>query len=63
MIACVYCQNPLICEACQTEYAPPTREAYEALMRIEVPVICPECEAIVVCHWCKTAYNGSGEEE
>jgi hypothetical protein len=63
MVACVYCQRPLICETCQTEYAPPTQEAYEALMRPELPVICPECEAIVVCHWCKTPYDGGEAAE
>ncbi len=62
-MVCNSCQEVLICESCQTEYAPRSQEAYEALMRPELPVYCPECEAIVVCHWCKMVYDGGTGED
>jgi hypothetical protein len=56
MLACVYCERPLICDACQAEFTTDTTEQYEALSRTEVTLLCPECEAVLVCHWCKTPY-------
>ena len=55
---CVYCDRPLLCESCDVEFEPTTREQYEAMTRREVPVICPTCEAIIVCRWCKFPYDG-----
>jgi hypothetical protein len=62
MTPCAYCERPLICDGCQAEYNPPTREHYEALSRPEVSVNCTECGAVLVCHWCKTPYAGVDEE-
>lgn len=61
MIPCAYCARPLICEGCGAEHVPPDQEHYEALSRPEVPVDCPECETVLVCHWCKTPYDGGAE--
>jgi hypothetical protein len=58
MTPCAYCDRPLTCDACQTEYVPPSLEHYEALSRPEVALICPECGAGLVCRWCKTPYDG-----
>ncbi len=63
MVPCAYCEQPLTCEACRTEYLPPSPEAYEALSRPEVALLCPSCEAVLVCHWCKTPYDGGASDE
>jgi RNase P subunit RPR2 len=63
MIDCAYCEHPLICETCRTPYVPPTREHYEALSQADVAVECPECGVILVCHWCKTQYDGLEGQE
>ncbi len=55
---CSYCARNLICESCQAPYEPPTREAYEALFEREVSIVCPACEVVLSCHWCKTPYLG-----
>jgi len=55
---CVYCDRPLECDACREAYEPPGRDEYEALGRVEVPVACPSCGSVLVCHWCKTPYDG-----
>jgi hypothetical protein len=62
MVPCAFCERPLTCEACQTEYAPPTAEAYEALSRPESIIVCPRCEKVLVCHWCKTPYDGASDD-
>jgi hypothetical protein len=63
MEKCAYCNRPLICESCEAEYQPTSQEAYERLMEAEEAVVCPECEEILVCHWCKTPYDGSVQDE
>ena len=62
MVACAYCEHPLICDGCQAEYLPPSQTAYDALSHREDAVICPVCEQLLVCHWCKTPYDGEAEE-
>ena len=62
MVPCAYCERPLTCSACRRQYTPPTQAAYEALSRPEVALSCPECEAKLVCHWCKTPYDGGADE-
>lgn len=59
---CVFCDRPLTCESCGAEFEPRDREHYEALSRPEVPVVCPGCEEILICHWCKTPYDGGAGE-
>ena len=59
---CAYCERPLICGACRQEYTPPSRAEYEALSRPEVALYCPGCEAALVCHWCKTPYDGGADD-
>lgn len=61
-MTCVHCDRPLLCKACEVEYEPRTQEQYEAISRIEVPVICTDCEEILVCYWCKTAYDGQVDD-
>jgi hypothetical protein len=63
MVACAYCEQPLICDGCQAEYVAHTQEQYEALSRREDAVTCPECEQVLVCHWCKTPYDVETEED
>lgn len=63
MVPCAYCERPLVCDGCQAEYRPPSPEAYEALSRPETTLLCPECEVVLVCHWCKTPYDGTTEDE
>jgi hypothetical protein len=63
MVACAYCEQPLICDSCRVEYSPPTQEQYEALSHREDLVFCPRCEQVLVCHWCKTPYDGATEDE
>ena len=59
---CSYCDRPLICRSCGLEFEPRDQAEYEALSRPEVPLICTGCDAVVVCHWCKTPYDGQVEE-
>ena len=61
MVLCAYCEHPLICDGCQVEYLPPSREHYEALSRSDVALACPECQQVLVCHWCKTPYDGESD--
>jgi hypothetical protein len=63
VVACAYCERPLICEACQTPYQPPSSEAYEALSQPEKALSCQSCGAVLVCHWCKTPYDALSEGE
>lgn len=58
MVPCAYCGQPLICAGCQAGYHPADQEQYQALFLAESPVACPECEGLLVCHWCKTPYDG-----
>ncbi len=62
MVPCAYCERPLICDGCRADYLPPSQSHYEALSRPEVPLFCPGCGAALVCHWCKTPYDGSGDQ-
>ena len=55
---CVYCDKPLICQACGEDFHPSGPAEYEALSRPEVPIVCRDCGSILVCHWCKTPYDG-----
>ena len=55
---CVYCDRPLECDACGEPFEPQGRSAYEALSRVEVAIECPSCGAVLVCHWCRAAYDG-----
>jgi hypothetical protein len=59
---CVFCEQILICAGCGEEYRPADLMAYEALHRREVPVYCPGCGAVVVCHWCKVVYGGEEDD-
>ena len=58
MIDCSYCLNPLICDSCLLEYVPPSEEHYQALSQPDIRLACPRCEVVLVCHWCKTPYDG-----
>ncbi len=62
MFPCVYCERPLICDACQAPFVPADAEQYGALSRPEATLLCPNCEVVLVCHWCKTPYAASGDE-
>ena len=57
-MTCAYCDRPLTCEACGVDYRPPDAEHYHALSQADTPITCPECESLLVCHWCKTPYDG-----
>ncbi|HEV3163071.1 MAG TPA: hypothetical protein VGZ22_03440 [Isosphaeraceae bacterium] len=59
---CAYCERPLICDACQSAYEPPTADDYTALASGDV-VACPECGEVLVCHWCKVPYDGQTQDE
>lgn len=59
---CVYCENPLECDACGNPYSPKGLAEHQALSRPEVPITCPGCGSILACHWCKTPYDGEGDE-
>ncbi len=62
-MTCAYCDRPLECAACQAPYTPPSQAHYDAMSRPEVALTCGECGAILVCHWCKTPYDGMGGED
>ena len=59
---CAYCERPLICDACQVEFRPTDPEQYEALSTRTEAVACPGCGQTLVCHWCKTQYDGPTDE-
>ena len=58
---CAYCEHPLLCRSCEVEFEPVDQAQYEAIAQAETPVICPACEAVLVCKWCKTPYDGQEE--
>jgi hypothetical protein len=58
MINCAYCEKPLICDDCLTEYVPPSEGDYWALSQPDILLTCPQCGEILTCHWCKTPYDG-----
>src|SRR4051794_31434121 len=60
---CAFCEKPLICDACQAEYVPASPEGYRALSEGEEAILCPACAQVLVCHWCKTAYDGLTQDE
>jgi hypothetical protein len=57
-MTCAYCDRPLECDACRAVYVPPSPAHYDALSRPEVALTCQACGAGLVCHWCKTPYDG-----
>ncbi len=59
MVELAYCEKPLICDDCRAEYVPPSPDHYLALSQPEIPLTCPQCGAVLVCHWCKTPYDGN----
>jgi hypothetical protein len=61
MVVCAYCEHTLICDGCQAEFVPASQEQYEALSRREDVIACPGCKQVLVCHWCKTPYDGAPE--
>jgi hypothetical protein len=61
MVHCAYCERPLICDNCQAQYVPPTEEHYLALSQPDALVTCTQCSEVLVCHWCKTPYDGAPE--
>jgi hypothetical protein len=63
MTTCAYCERTLICEACGADYLPPSAEAYQALSRPDAAVNCPGCGSLLVCHWCKTPYDGLADND
>jgi hypothetical protein len=62
MIACAYCEKPLICDDCGAEYLPPSQDHYLALSQPDVLLTCTNCGDVLVCHWCKTPYDGTPED-
>ncbi|HEV3122711.1 MAG TPA: hypothetical protein VGY53_12445 [Isosphaeraceae bacterium] len=60
---CAYCEKPLTCDSCQVLYKPLTAEQYEKVSEGDEAVFCPECEQILVCHWCKTPYDGRADDD
>ena len=61
MVDCAYCENPLIFDTYRANYTPPNQESYQALSESDVLLTCTECGAVLVCHWCKTPYDGLSE--
>lgn len=60
MSVCAYCERPLECDVCRSVYRPADSEAYRLLSQGDEPIVCPGCAQILVCHWCKTPYDGQG---
>jgi hypothetical protein len=60
---CSYCDRPLECAECRTEYEPPNQAYYEAISRPEVALICTKCNAPLVCYWCRVPYDGEAGED
>jgi len=63
MVVCAYCERPLICEDCGASYVPQSEAFYQALSRSDVPITCHACGVILVCHWCKTPYDGLSADD
>jgi DNA-directed RNA polymerase subunit RPC12/RpoP len=63
MVACAYCEHTLICDSCQAEFVPASPQQYEALSMSEDLITCPGCNQVLVCHWCKTPYDGEAEDD
>lgn len=63
MVECAYCEKPLICDECGAEYLPPSARHYQALSQRDALLRCPGCGEVLVCHWCKTPYDGSDEAD
>ena len=60
---CAFCERPLICDGCGIEYQPADLEQYRARSMGEAQVLCRGCGQPLVCHWCKTPYDGSTDAD
>ena len=60
---CAYCEHILTCDACGADYQPASLDEYQGLSAADQPIACPSCGATLVCHWCKTPYDGKGPDE
>jgi hypothetical protein len=60
---CAFCDKPLICDACNADFQPASEDQYHDLHSTDRPVFCPECEQLLICHWCKTPYDGKSSTD
>ena len=62
-MTCVYCEHPLDCIHCRTNFSPKGQGEYLALSRPEIPLYCHECGQVLICYWCQMPYDGKGDED
>jgi len=57
---CSFCDQPLVCKACNHPFHPRQAAPHLAAYQPDMQVSCPECHKVLVCKLCGYIY---GEEE
>jgi hypothetical protein len=62
-VKCSFCEQPLVCKACNRPFRARAAEALTAVYQPEMIVVCPECQKTLVCKACGFAYGEEEEED
>lgn len=60
---CSFCEQPLVCKACQTPFQPPSGEAHLGVYQPDTAVHCPKCQKPLICKNCGFDYASDEEDE
>jgi hypothetical protein len=59
---CSFCEQPLVCKTCNQSFRPKTGDTHLDAFEPGTKVLCPECQAVLVCKGCGYRYGGEEEE-
>ena len=62
MIKCSFCEQPLVCKACNRAFHPSRGETHQGVYQPDTEVSCPECQKVLACKACGFVY-GEDEQE
>ena len=61
---CSFCEQPLVCQACQRPFQPRDPATYTAVFQPDTEVPCPECHQKLTCLACGFVYGEpSGDDD